>query len=341
MPAIILIILKIIGITLLAVLGLVLLIIALVLFVPIRYMVTADKENGEKKPIEADAAVNWLFHIVSVIYKYDEAKTGLQIRICGIRLKSAEEKELAKEAKRKNHIYKDEKKETVKQKKNRKRSEAENKDKDEYTVYEYDPASDELKETDLKEEAPAMPEEEVSIPMEDHPAAEDINDNSESVERAPLSDKIMDRLHLIADRIRSIGYKIKTAGQNIKDTVEKAGYYYNALTNDAGNREAMALLYNKLIRLLKSIRPRKVSGHMDYGSDDPAKTGEFLMRAGMLYPLYGRSIIVNPDFENKVLAFDIMLKGRIYLCVVAKILVQLYFNKKVKRFIHIMKKENA
>ena len=45
--------------------------------------------------------------------------------------------------------------------------------------------------------------------------------------------------------------------------------------------------------------------------------------------------------EDKILEFDLVLKGRIYIGTLVAVLLKLYFNKKVKRFIHIMKKENA
>ena len=101
------------------------------------------------------------------------------------------------------------------------------------------------------------------------------------------------------------------------------------------------LLILKLKRLIRAVRPRKVRGHLDYGSTDPSTTGKVLACAAVIYPWYGNNIAIDPDFENERLAFDMDLKGRIYLCVVAKVMLQLYFNRKVKRFIRIMKKENS
>lgn len=360
MPPIILLILKIIGITLLSVLGLVVLVVVLILFVPIRYKVTADKERGEKDPIGAAASVSWLLHIVSAVYEYNQTNRGLVIRIFGIKLKSAGEKELERKAGRKKHLFKNKETEgkKIKQKKEHRKEKSSVPDDEEYTIYEYDPGADELKKTDLHADADTDKDEgagekNVSITDRDSGAGEEnvsVTDKDEGIreedacarkEKPAFADRINDRINRIKGKISSLYYKIKNILTNIKEKADDVGYYYNALTNDSGNREVIELLYKKLIRLLKALRPRKVRGNIDYGADDPSKTGEFLMRAGMLYPLYGTGITINPDFENKILAFDVMLKGRIYLCVVVKILAQLYFNKKVKRFIHIMKKENA
>ena len=71
------------------------------------------------------------------------------------------------------------------------------------------------------------------------------------------------------------------------------------------------------------------------------RTGRVLAAAAIAYPIYSPGLKLRPDFENSVLAFDVSLKGRIYIFVLVKTLIALYFNKKVKRLIRIMKKENS
>ena len=62
--AVLLLILKIIGIILLILLGLILLILAVVLFVPVRYQVSGS--IGEKTTVRI--AVTWLLHAVSWVF---------------------------------------------------------------------------------------------------------------------------------------------------------------------------------------------------------------------------------------------------------------------------------
>ncbi len=119
MGAVILTILKIIGITLAVLVGLILLIVLLVGFVPVRYKASAeypaegtlkddvislrkrealknkvkavDLEEGEtprkeKKPLEikADAVVSWLLHIVHVRYSLDSTGSIMTVRLFGL-----------------------------------------------------------------------------------------------------------------------------------------------------------------------------------------------------------------------------------------------------------------
>ena len=71
--AVLLLILKIIGIILLILLGLILLILAVVLFVPVRYQVSGS--IGEKTTVRI--AVTWLLHAVSWRAAYEDQTTAV------------------------------------------------------------------------------------------------------------------------------------------------------------------------------------------------------------------------------------------------------------------------
>ncbi len=76
-------ILKIIGITLLCILGLVLLILALVLFVPIRYQIEGTAQS--KEDYHAKVHVHWLLRAVSIKLGLDSPMTmSTRVRILGI-----------------------------------------------------------------------------------------------------------------------------------------------------------------------------------------------------------------------------------------------------------------
>lgn len=73
-------ILKIIGIVLLSVLGVILFLALLLLFVPVRYMAVGSYNDS----IRFEAKVSYLLHIISL--KYSLSDNNLVIRFCGIRL---------------------------------------------------------------------------------------------------------------------------------------------------------------------------------------------------------------------------------------------------------------
>lgn len=76
---VIVLILKIIGYILLAVLGLLLLLLLAVLFVPIRYRLTA--EHGEK--LKAEGRVSWLLHILHARISHLEGILHIRVRLFG------------------------------------------------------------------------------------------------------------------------------------------------------------------------------------------------------------------------------------------------------------------
>ena len=77
---ILLFILKIIGILLLSLFGIIFLLLALVLCVPIHYRV----EGSEEEVRRIEGKVHWLLHVVSVSFSYEENRLGYSLRIFGI-----------------------------------------------------------------------------------------------------------------------------------------------------------------------------------------------------------------------------------------------------------------
>ena len=350
---ILLLTLKIIGIVLASILRLVLFLLLILLFVPVRYRGSASKGRGEEEQIDAAAKAGWLLGIVRAEYSLEKKDSGLVIRLFGIRLKSAAERAEAKAQKQRR-----------KADKQRKRS-----NDPECVLIGYDENSDSIKEEKISAKGKTHVfvdehEEDSDIVGETVTSGTSVSDEESTAKNRNAKSRnedfiditghddtendvesISEKLEALCEKLGAIYDRLSRKGRRIVDSIinlkENADHYYNALTNDAKNREAIAILIRKLSELLGSIRPRKIKGHVEYGGEDPADTGRILAAAAVLYPVYGKDIVIAPDFEDPVLAFDLMLKGRIYLFVIVKILIQLYFNKKVKRFIKIMKKENT
>ena len=373
MLTVILLILKTVGIILLSIIGLLLLIIMLVLFVPLRYTGNVSKENGDENPLYAGTGVSWLLHILSASYEYNGGKTNLTVKVFGKRLKSREEKE---EKRRKRQEKKNSRKRKEKKKEDEPAYTIYEYDKDgneiktegggrksKTTVYveEHGEETDILypaekesteKETTEKEsteiaadkqdavpetdktENPKVPETEISD-EEKEPDKERVNPVAEVLKR------LSEAVRKLSERFERFKGMLERVSRRLSKLSDDYNYYHNALFNDRRNAEVISLITRKLKRLIKAARPRKVKGRVDFGSEDPSTTGKFLAAAAVTYPWYGNDVIINPDFENERLAFELELKGRIYICVLAMIFVQVYFNKKTKRFLRIMKKESS
>ncbi len=314
---ILLLILKITGIILLILIGTVLLLVLMILFIPVRYSGNAKKGAEAQMPEYAGAKAGWLLNMITACYEFKEGNTALTIRVFGIRLKSREEKEL-KKGQRKTHVFVDE-------------------HEDDSDITEI--SGDEAKSEHINPNSENFESEKPEIAPEENDVDVTAASGPGPYEKIrTIFEKLTSRIGKTIDRIR---YSVNRSLNKLTGINEDISYYKNALFNDARNREVIDLLIREIKRVLKAIAPRRIRGHLRYGSDDPADTGKFLAGAAMLYPFYHGKVSIVPAFDDKILEFDLVLKGRIYIGTLVAVLLKLYFNKKVKRFIHIMKKENA
>lgn len=134
----------------------------------------------------------------------------------------------------------------------------------------------------------------------------------------------------IADRYKSISEKI--AGLKKK----KDGY--TKLVNNVRTKEAIRVVKVQLMALLKHLKPSKLKGQIIYGTGDPASTGQQLGYMSVLFPLYYDHIDITPDFEQKRLEGDLMVKGRIRIWTVGWCVLKVIWNKNVKITISRFKK---
>ena len=87
-----LVILKIIGTILLAILGILILFLSIVLFVPLRYVIDA-KSTGDLKSLRAEAKFHWLLHLFSGRVLYENEELKYKIRLLWMKLADSEEVE--------------------------------------------------------------------------------------------------------------------------------------------------------------------------------------------------------------------------------------------------------
>ncbi len=83
-------ILKIIGIILLVILGITLMFIGVILFVPIRYRIKTETTNGMKE-LRTEARATWLMHLISAHIFYQDEKLDWQARIGWKRFRGSED----------------------------------------------------------------------------------------------------------------------------------------------------------------------------------------------------------------------------------------------------------
>ncbi len=317
MIAVLLTVLKVIGIILAVVLGTLLLVILAVLFVPVRYNFKAAYNEN----FTMNAKVSWLLNIFRVLICYDEEmKTTIKILFFNIGGDKNKEKK-------------------NKEKKNKK----EKKDTKNDNIF----TNDNRQENDT---AKVLPET-VKI-MEDDIASNDSKDTqsmkavTEATEKEKPDKKkskiknVIDKITHIYDTIKN---RIKKFIKLLKDTYNKVNGAKEKLTNkieeiksmvnDAENRELVSLIISQIKRLFKEIKPKKYDINVHFGFQEPDVTGKVLMYIAVFYGITGLNINIKPEFEEKIFEGDCYLKGRIRVITLLSIALKVYKNKRFKQII--------
>lgn len=324
MISLLLSILKILGIILLVLLGIVLLVVLLVLFVPLRYTLEAKRQEESEEAFSVKAKAAWLLHLINVHARYPQTPY-LRARILCFTVFSTDKKSDG-ETEEKGEAEEPSPKASSK--------------KTEKAAGKEQAAAEEGKQTDDKASSEsvkeALSEKGENTEFRQEKIPEEIPEE-ESEEDSPTILKFLKRILSI---IKNIRYTISKICDKIKHIVKNIRYYLAIIKSDAFKR-AFGVCKGQVWKLLYSIRPRKIRGSILIGTGDPASTGQVFAIYGILYPLLGEQIAVTPDFERKVLAGELFVKGKVTVFWLVKAAWIIYFNKDLRRIIKMFKREAA
>lgn len=135
-------------------------------------------------------------------------------------------------------------------------------------------------------------------------------------------------------RIKDMAEKIKDAAEKLKDKTEQA----KALWEAPHMARARGLAWKEILYLLGHTKPKKVSGYLRFGFDDPSFTGYAMAAYGILRPIWSLSISVEPDFEDEALDCCVAFQGKVRTWHFAWAAVRLFFSKDVRRAVRDVKK---
>ena len=308
---ILLLILKITGIVLAVLLGIVLLLLAALLFVPIRY--TVYGKYNEKPTLRLKA--HWLLHCIRASVLYDD-KLDIKVKALFFTLYSSDKSEDKEEKPKKAKKAKTEK-EPEKKEFEKKESEKEER---EYTVF------DELE----QREAGAKTEIKQETASSAGKSEEDKTEINELVPKKSKLETIKEKIAGFVHRIREVFQGIMNKSISIKETVKEKVQKISEAVNDEENKELVRFLWEKIKKLLKLLKPKKYKIKARFGFESPDATGNAAMYLAVLYGLLGMDIELIPDFEEQVLEGEVYLKGGIRLFGILVIIIQVYFNKLVQ-----------
>ena len=308
MIQVLLLILKIIGITLLSVLGIILLVLAVILFVPVFYRVRVVHNPKETK---VTAKVSFLFPLLLVTVEYLK-KLSYKLRVFGFAVLNSEKP-------KKEKIPKEKK--TKKVKKNKKKKQllsGEREEADEDTLLPAEPVTEVS-----SEEKPPEPNPEQTPHTE---PKEEPEETQSSQEKKPgLFEKILSKIQKIRETIGNIVKKVRKLFHQ-KDEIQR-------ILAKPETKKAISYVWAKLKRVLKHILPRKIKGYVAFGADNPATTGQVLGVLSVVYAKTGMLLEIRPNFTEKQLECDVELKGRIQVFTLLVIAVKVFLNQELRQLI--------
>ncbi len=308
---VLLLILKITGIVIACILGLVILVVTAVLFVPVRYRVNADYHGRFK----AHAKVSWL-GILRLLVSYDE-ELDIKAKALFITV----------------YNNNDENSKASEYKKAKKKKEK----KPEENIFS---ASDkEIEKFAEKEEKP-----QIKMAEAVNETKEDVQDVKETVsedesgdtQKKSFFDKVKDKCFVIYTKIKEIiklikdtVKKVSGAADRLKEKVSKAKEF----VTDEDNKALFHFLVEQLKALIKVIRPKKYRINAKIGFEDPATMGKVLAYVSIFYGMSGVDLSLEPVFGENVKEGSIFLKGNICIFSVLLIALRVYRNEQFKKFI--------
>lgn len=308
MVAIVLGILKIIGILLLVILGLFLFVIISVLFVPLRYRA----EGSFYEKLKGSASVSWFLHLIFLKISYDE-KAQVDVRVLWFhpgQEKAEKAQDRAETPERAEPVtgracadFPEEADETEK-------SEA-------------DAFEKEL--TERVETAQVS-----ATPVSATPGTD--RHEGKNAGAGKIAARFRHFLSALKLKVQGIHRNLKKAAKKLRAGKNRWETILSFLRNEE-NKKTFRLAKRQIFAVIRHILPRKSEGKIRFGFDDPYMTGQVLTWISPFYGLYGRHLQICPDFLEPCLEGEWKLKGHIRLGTIMLLAFRMLLDKNIRLWI--------
>ena len=326
-------ILKALGILLLVLLFLVLLIVCTVLFLPLCYRGQVQKEEEGFACVKASGRVSWLFGAVALTASYEEQKPEVQILLFGAppgtwkrRLKKIRRGEVS--ASRTEENEKENAPQAEKTAEPKAEAKKEQTSAEQPAEQKTDTVKKQMPQRDAEEtqKAPDRPEkqQEVTAQKEQQEPKQEPDAPKKSILELPF--RLLEKLE----------QKIQ-AGRRLKRKWESVKKFFRSKMF----REALLHAKKEVLYFLKKAAPKKVTGTVRFGFDDPALTGEALGILGMIYGKLPKNLSIQPDFGQEILRGDVRMKGSFQAVTAAGIALRLFRDQNLRKTIRHFKHKEA
>lgn len=333
MLGILVLLLKIILWIFLGLLGLLLALLMIILWVPIRYNGLFNKGDT----ISASGSVTYLFRLLRVSFEYrdDIIKYKVKVLFFTIIKEGYDEAEPDSESKSEfepKSKSEDKPDEELKTEAGTdlETQEAEVKPKlEQKPEAEEEPEIEEKPKAEIKSQTKPKSEAEEESMVEEKPKAEiksEVEQKPEVKKKAPVVEKQK------AKRTSTGKQSKKRQKKEEPSAFEQLKRYYRFF-KASENRGMIKFVFRMIGKMLKSILPRRMSGRLNFGTDDPALTGYIVGVVSVFYPIYQDNFILTPDFIEPRLEGHVKASGRIIIGALVFYAVRIILDKRVRRLI--------
>lgn len=102
------------------------------------------------------------------------------------------------------------------------------------------------------------------------------------------------------------------------------------IKEDERVRTGVGRLKEEIFLLIRKVRPRKLKGFMRVGFEDPANTGKFLGLMAVLQSLWNTRISIQPEFERRIFETEFVCNGFIQGFRLVRLGWKYYFDKEIQ-----------
>lgn len=312
---ILLLILKIAGVILAVILGIVVLLVCIVLFVPVRYE-ASGKCDGNLLSLKSRICVTWFLRAVRLDISYKEKRLKWRIRILWIKKTGGQIKE-----EENNHEESNTEETDGKETKASQISEAD---------HAFEKESEEC-EKENKKSMEKIPE----TKSGDNEAFESMEEAQEPSEKGTgFSAENPGFLYRIFEKVRGLLQSIRNFFSNISSRIKRFREKKDRLLEFVRDETHVGAFHKgkrELFKLVKRLKPKELLLEVRFGFFDPCTTGQVLAGLSMLYPFLEESVRLIPDFEKRVLKGHAEVKGKIYACYFFFLCWNLIWSRNIRR----------
>lgn len=351
--AVFLTILKILLWILLIILGIAILLILLILFAPIRYKISGEL-NDEK--MQADAKISFLIASVKAGFT-KESGLDYAARVLGIKIYprgsgNKKPKKKTEEITSDNEEIDDSIFDPVSNA-DFEAWEAEHYPEDKEVIEPIMSTKEDIKAHKKKIKAEKAQEKkaekerqkaekvEASAKTEIHSEGGENTSADENKEVVPILDRLDTVINFAGDKLEVVTEKADKVKQKAVEGIDKAQIKIDHVVKffeKPFTQKTIARGKKLLVKVIKSIKPKKSRADIVFGMGSPADTGAMMGKIAFIYPYTYKWLNITPDFYRKGVEGTIDLKGKLRLASIIFPALRILLSRDFKRTMKLAKK---